>query len=97
MGTPSVHSNTNRSILPVKIWLMQVYVKGNPIFTQWQSNWHLAYKELGLKWTDLHRIMNGMNQIHLHSNIYILGIFTEKPYIKPLERNVIYIPITTFY
>ena len=27
--------------------------------------------------------------------IYILGVFTEKPYSKPLECNVIYIPITT--
>ena len=28
-------------------------------------------------------------------NIYILGVFTEKHYNKPLERNVIYIPIIT--
>ena len=28
-------------------------------------------------------------------NIYILGVFTEKPYNKPLERNVVYIPIIT--
>ena len=28
-------------------------------------------------------------------NIYILGVFTEKPYSKPLERNVVYIPINT--
>ena len=28
-------------------------------------------------------------------NIYILGVFTEKPYSKPLERNVVYIPIIT--
>ena len=27
--------------------------------------------------------------------IYILGVFTEKPYSKPLERNVVYIPIIT--
>ena len=27
-------------------------------------------------------------------NIYILGIFTEKPYSKPMERNVVYIQIT---
>ena len=25
--------------------------------------------------------------------IYILGVFTEKPYNETLERNVIYIPI----
>ena len=25
--------------------------------------------------------------------IYILGVFTEKPYSKPLERKVVYIPI----
>ena len=29
------------------------------------------------------------------SYIYILGVFTEKPYIKPLERNVVYITIIT--
>ena len=28
-------------------------------------------------------------------NIYILGVFTEKPYNKPLERREVYIPITT--
>ena len=26
---------------------------------------------------------------------YILGVFTEKPYSKALERNVVYIPIIT--
>ena len=29
-------------------------------------------------------------------NIYILSVFTEKTYSKPLERNVVYIPIITF-
>ena len=28
-------------------------------------------------------------------DIYMLCVFTEKPYSKPLERNVVYIPITT--
>ena len=28
-------------------------------------------------------------------NIYILGVFTEKSYGKPLERNAVYIPVTT--
>ena len=28
-------------------------------------------------------------------NIYILGVFTEKPYSKPLKCNVVYIPIIT--
>ena len=28
-------------------------------------------------------------------NIYILDVFTEKPYSKSLERNVVYIPIIT--
>ena len=27
--------------------------------------------------------------------MYILGVFTEKPYSKPLERNVVYIPKIT--
>ena len=27
--------------------------------------------------------------------IYILNVFTEKPYNKPLERNEVYIPIIT--
>ena len=27
--------------------------------------------------------------------IYVLGVFTEKSCSKPLERNVVYIPITT--
>ena len=31
----------------------------------------------------------------LNLNIYILDVFTEKPYSKPLERNVVYIPIIT--
>ena len=30
----------------------------------------------------------------LSINIYILGVSTEKPNSKPLERNVVYIPIT---
>ena len=30
-------------------------------------------------------------------NIYILGEFTEKPYSKPLEHNIVYIPIITNY
>ena len=29
-------------------------------------------------------------------NIYVLCVFTEKPYSKPLEHNVVYIPICTF-
>ena len=32
---------------------------------------------------------------YLVCNIYIRGVFTEKPYSKPLERNVVYIPIKT--
>ena len=31
----------------------------------------------------------------LFIDIYILGVSTEKPLNKPLERNVAYIPITT--
>ena len=31
----------------------------------------------------------------VHINIYIVGVFTEIPYGKPLERNVVYIPIIT--
>ena len=34
-------------------------------------------------------------QITLHTFIYMLSVFTEKPYSKPFERNVFYIPITT--
>ena len=30
----------------------------------------------------------------LDTYIYIHGVFTEKPYSKPLECNVVYIPIT---
>ena len=29
-------------------------------------------------------------------NVYILCVFTEKPYSKPMESNVVYIPIFTF-
>ena len=29
----------------------------------------------------------------IFSNIYILGVFTEKPFSKPLECNIVYIPI----
>ena len=28
-------------------------------------------------------------------NIYVLGVFTEKPYSKSLDCNAVYIPITT--
>ena len=28
-------------------------------------------------------------------HIYILDVFTEKAFSKPVERNVVYIPITT--
>ena len=31
----------------------------------------------------------------LQTNIYVLGVFTEKPYSKPLERDEVYIPIIT--
>ena len=35
-------------------------------------------------------------QIHSNlENIYVLGVFTEKPLSKPLERSVVYIPIIT--
>ena len=33
--------------------------------------------------------------ITLSKNVYILGVFTEKLYSKPLKRNVVYIPIIT--
>ena len=33
--------------------------------------------------------------IYLFIYIYILGVFTEKPYSKPLECNVVYIAIIT--
>ena len=33
-------------------------------------------------------------KIVLIPNIYILSVFTEKLYCKPLGRNVVYIPIT---
>ena len=33
---------------------------------------------------------------NLSENIYILCVFTEKPYSKPLERNVVYTPIIIF-
>ena len=41
---------------------------------------------------------NGWNRLlrrneYTNINIYILGVFTEKPYSKPLECNVVYIPI----
>ena len=36
-----------------------------------------------------------VNKNELLQNIYILGVFTEKPYSKQLERNVVYIPINT--
>ena len=28
--------------------------------------------------------------LHIQIYIYILGVFTEKPYSKPVERNVVY-------
>ena len=31
----------------------------------------------------------------LFFNIYILGVFAEKPHSKSLEHNLVYIPITT--
>ena len=34
-------------------------------------------------------------QYTIFKNIYILGVFTEKPYSKPLACNVVYIPINT--
>ena len=34
--------------------------------------------------------------INLFSYIYILGVFTENPYGKLLESNIVYIPITTW-
>ena len=37
-----------------------------------------------------------VNKNELLQNIYILGVFTEKPYSKQLERNVVYISINTF-
>ena len=38
---------------------------------------------------------NAFHQNRWYSNIYILGVFTEKPYSKPLESNVVYISIIT--
>ena len=31
----------------------------------------------------------------LFASIYTFGVFTEKPYSKPLEHNTVYIPVTT--
>ena len=53
----------------------------------YEANLHMTYLHLGY-------FMERENPVLL-LNIYILGIFTEKPYSKPLERNVVYIPITT--
>ena len=39
------------------------------------------------------RLFNFFVQITLHTYIYMLSVFTEKPYSKPFERNVVYIPI----
>ena len=38
---------------------------------------------------------NNADEDMLQRYIYILGVFTENPYSNPLERNVVYIPITT--
>ena len=34
-------------------------------------------------------------QCHVLNKYYIFGAFTEKPYSKPLERNVVYTSIIT--
>ena len=34
-------------------------------------------------------------QVDIFQNIYLLGVVTEKPYSKPLERNVVYTSIIT--
>ena len=44
----------------------------------------------------LHDFLNSpRSSLLLMANSYILCVFTESPVIKPLERNVVYIPIIT--
>ena len=40
-------------------------------------------------------LSSGPDRTLINHKIYILGVFTEKPHSKPLERNVVYIPIIT--
>ena len=50
------------------------------------------------EWVDLIKLMSNtqkMTSLAFLLYIYIFGVFTEKPYSKPLERNVVYIPIIT--
>ena len=54
------------------------------------------------KFADYFRAINDPNMAFYQAdedaiffNIYILGVFTGKPYSKPLEHNVVYIPIIT--
>ena len=48
------------------------------------------------KWRLLYaQITKRLHMSKYNNNIYTLGVFTEKPYSKPLERNVVYIPIIT--
>ena len=44
---------------------------------------------------NLRKLPNEYGDVSVMLNIYILGVFTEKPNSKPLERNVVYIPIIT--
>ena len=43
----------------------------------------------------MHNHLHTIRQIGLNRYIYILCVFTEKPYSTPLDRNVVYIPIIT--
>ena len=63
---------------------------------QWAERWLVKFnaaKSLYLAKFIIYKKL--INHTILLMNIYILDVFTEKPYSKPLERTVVYIPLIT--
>ena len=65
------------------------YIRSLAKFTWFQGSFTLYATQCCLHFNKPQK-----NEIH-SLNIYILGVYTEKPYSKPLERNVVYIPRIT--
>ena len=67
------------------------------MFRYFRKTWSQFHNFSVLKKKTFQKCKRPYFKFHL-SNLtnYILGIFTEKPYSNPLERNVVYIQIITF-
>ena len=78
---------------------LSLSMKSGDILTHRRSmtkvvDWDVKQNTMSLE-VELLDLTSGFRNLSLTDNIYILGVFTGKPCSKPLECNVVYIPIIT--